>query len=161
MFHMLCCMFPIFWLWDFTWTVPVDANWIVSEEALIVDWPADGWTVVQNCWTWHINRSFSSSQHYHFQNEAKSKTVFQISDGSQVNDPTKMASWPDRWHISVKLNMMKKISTWSWWTLRWSTWPPPKRINWNAAKPFLWKYVLFTWESKIIFLPIASHLASF
>ena len=53
-------------------------------------------------------------------------SVFQIKDVSRVNDPTKEASWPDRWHIyaSVKLNIMKKISTWSWWPLRWSTGSP-------------------------------------
>ena len=45
-------------------------------------------------------------------------SVFQIRDGSQK------ASWPDRWHVSVKLNIRKKISTWCWWPLRWSTWPP-------------------------------------
>ena len=110
-----------------------------SPDCRLASCGLTGGLLSQNCWTWHINRSFSSSQYYHFQNKAKSKTVLQKSDGSQVNDRTKMVSWPDRWHISVKLNMMKKISTWSWWTLRWSTWPPLKRINWNASKPFLWK----------------------
>ena len=48
--------------------------------------------------------------------------VFQIRDRSWVNDLTKKASWPDRWHISVKLNITIKISSWSWWPLRWSAW---------------------------------------
>ena len=59
--------------------------------------------------------------------------VFQIRDRSWVNDPTKNASWPDRWHISVEFNVTKKISTWSWWLLRWSPGPLLERINWNAA----------------------------
>lgn len=44
--------------------------------------------------------------------------VFQIREGSRVNNPTKNASWPDRWHISVKFNIMRKISAWSCWPLR-------------------------------------------
>ena len=38
----------------------------------------------------------------------RNHSVFQIRDASQVNDPTKKASWPNKWHISIKLNIAKK-----------------------------------------------------
>ena len=37
-------------------------------------------------------------------------SVFQIRHGSLVNDLSKRASWPDRWHISVRLNIAKKLA---------------------------------------------------
>ena len=37
--------------------------------------------------------------------------VFPIRDECLVDDPAKKASWPDRWRISIKLNITKKISS--------------------------------------------------
>ena len=59
--------------------------------------------------------------------------VFQIRDGSRVNDQTKKASWPESLHISIKLSIIKRISTWSWCPLRWSSWSPAWKNNWSAG----------------------------
>ena len=76
-------------------------------------------------------------------------TMFQIRDGSRVNDPTKKASWPDRWHISIRLNITKKIGMWSWWPqmvymtprLKESTGMLLHIVNLLAIKtPYLWSW---------------------
>ena len=59
-------------------------------------------------------------------------TVFQIRDGSWVNDQTKKASWPDRWHISFKLNMAKKLVCGLGDPSDGLHDPPLEIINWNA-----------------------------
>ena len=59
--------------------------------------------------------------------------MFHIRDGSRVNDLTKKASWPDRWHISVKLNITKKLAHGLGDPSDGLHDPPLERINWNAV----------------------------
>ena len=59
--------------------------------------------------------------------------VFQIRDRSGVNDLTKKASWPDRWHISVQLNITKKKLACDLGDPSDGLQDPPlERINWNT-----------------------------
>ena len=74
-------------------------------------------------------------------------SVFQIRHGSLVNDLSKRASWPDRWHISVRLNIAKKLAHGLGDPsdgLHDQTPPPPslEGINWNAAHNAVWHNTL-------------------
>ena len=64
-------------------------------------------------------------------------TNFSISsfpDKRHVNGPTNKASWPERLHMSVNLNIIKRISMWSLGVLSDGLHNPPlERINWNAG----------------------------
>ena len=63
--------------------------------------------------------------------------IFAISsfpDKRHVNGPTNKASWPERLHMSVNLNIIKRISMWSLGVLSDGLHNPPlERINWNAG----------------------------
>ena len=63
--------------------------------------------------------------------------IFAISsfpDKRHVNGPTNKASWPERLHMSVNLNIIKRISMWSLGVLSDGLDNPPlERINWNAG----------------------------
>ena len=50
-----------------------------------------------------------------------------------MNDPTKKASWPDRWHTSVKLNKTKKLAQGQGDPSDDLHHPTLERINWNAV----------------------------
>ena len=77
------------------------------EVTLIVLIDTSGYELFKPCifiW-WAV---VSSGRTLCYKGREATHSVFQIRDRSQVNDLTKKASWPNKWHISIKLNIAKK-----------------------------------------------------